>query len=100
MPDIDDLMQQWPEDLEHKFKEQGFPKPGENQSLSDYTDVVCNYLQIPIAKNKVQSLHLLFCLYTAIKQTQLFQAQAAAVIEKKKEETEEKENDADQLVLD
>lgn len=97
MPDIDDLMQQWPEDLEQKFKNSGFPKPGENQSLSDYADVVCNYFQIPIGKNKVQSLHLLFCLYTAIKQTQLFQAQASA---KESSKVVENQPEPDQLVLD
>ncbi|KAH1005924.1 hypothetical protein HUJ04_006823 [Dendroctonus ponderosae] len=101
MPDIDDLMQQWPEDLEGKFKEAGFPRPNEDQPLSSYVDTVCNYFQIPKAKNKIQSLHLLFCLYTAMKQTQLYQAQYTVGLEKAEEIEDRNVTDhTDQLVLD
>ncbi|XP_066254908.1 intraflagellar transport protein 46 homolog [Euwallacea similis] len=100
MPDIDDLMQQWPEDLEQMFKEKGFPKPEPNQLVSDYVEVVCDYLQIPTSKNKIQSLHLLFCLYTATKQTQLYQVQSSLNETTTKEEAKNEKGDADQLVLD
>ncbi|KAJ8947037.1 hypothetical protein NQ318_019929 [Aromia moschata] len=97
MPDLDDLMQEWPEEMENKLRENGFPKPEENSSLSEYVDEVCNIFQIPVAKNKVQSLHLLFCLYAAIKQTQLYQTSTASN-EKQNKGTPKKE--PDQLVLD
>ncbi|XP_050296917.1 intraflagellar transport protein 46 homolog [Anthonomus grandis grandis] len=101
MPDIEDLMQQWPEDLEQTFKREGFPKPEENQPITEYIETVCTYLQIPVTKNKVQSLHLLFCLYTAIKQLKLYQNQAAISDEKKRENNSEKNlEEADQLVLE
>lgn len=105
MPELDNLMQQWPEDLEQRFKNQGFPKPQDGASLNDYVDEMCNYLGIPIAKNKIQSLHLLFCLYEAIRQTQMYyQGQTGDYNkkenEKKSKDEEEDKLEANQLVLD
>ncbi|XP_030763944.1 intraflagellar transport protein 46 homolog [Sitophilus oryzae] len=99
MPDLDTLMEQWPEHMEQKLKTDGFPKPSEDQSVSEYADIVCSYFNIPITKNKIQSLHLLFSLYTAIKQAKVHQAQVETEKERKKQESQEK-NDTDQLVLD
>lgn len=98
MPDLDDLMQQWPEEMELKLKENGFPQPGDN-TLSEYITTICNMFQIPIAKNKIQSIHLLFCLYAAIKQTQLYQASTIAT-NNKKQNKQPLKKEADQLVLD
>ncbi|KAL1490290.1 hypothetical protein ABEB36_013007 [Hypothenemus hampei] len=94
MPDIDDLMQQWPDDLELKYKREGFPKPKENQSLSDYVNTVCEYFGIPIAKNQIESLHHLFCLYTAVKQSQVYQ------VGRNTGQDKEEDTNTDQLVLD
>ncbi|KAJ8976943.1 hypothetical protein NQ317_010139 [Molorchus minor] len=96
MPDLDDLMQEWPDDMEKELKENGFPKPGEHMSVSEYADMVCKLFQIPVVKNKIQSLHLLFCLYAAIKQTQLYQS--ASATDEKEKMPDKKE--ADQLVLE
>ncbi|VEN58745.1 unnamed protein product [Callosobruchus maculatus] len=98
MPDLDDLMQQWPEEMEAKLKAEGFPKPKEGDSLSDYVDTVCNIFEIPVLKKKTQSLHLLFCLYAAIKQTQLYQSSASN--EKAGGAGYQGKKEADQLVLD
>ncbi|XP_023011736.2 intraflagellar transport 46 [Leptinotarsa decemlineata] len=95
MPDLDDLMQEWPEEVEKRLKQNGFPAPND-MSLSEYVDTVCSVFQIPIAKKKIQSLHLLFCLYAAIKQTQLYQS--SSMNEKLTNISSKKE--ADQLVLD
>ncbi|XP_050506004.1 intraflagellar transport protein 46 homolog isoform X1 [Diabrotica virgifera virgifera] len=93
MPDLDDLMQEWPEEMEADLKKHGFPNP-DNKSLQDYIKTVCDTFQIPLAKKKVQSLYLLFCLYGAIKQTQLYKTTSNG----SDKITESKE--ADQLVLE
>nr|CAI5849817.1 unnamed protein product [Callosobruchus analis] len=98
MPDLDDLMQQWPEDMENKLKADGFPKPKPEDSLSEYIDTVCSIFEIPVLKKKTQSLHLLFCLYAAIKQTQLYQSSASN--EKAGGAGYQGKKEADQLVLD
>ncbi|XP_018574159.1 intraflagellar transport protein 46 homolog [Anoplophora glabripennis] len=99
MPDLDDLMQEWPEEMETKLKENGFPQLGEDTSLSEYVTTVCNIFQIPTAKNKIQSIHLLFCLYAAIKQTQLYQSSTTA-INNQKQSKQLPKKEADQLVLE
>lgn len=98
MPDLDDLMQEWPEEMEAKLKENGFPQAEDDTSLSEYITTVCDMFQIPVAKNKIQSIHLLFCLYAAIKQTQLYQASTTATNQKQSKQPPKKE--ADQLVLE
>ncbi|KRT80476.1 hypothetical protein AMK59_7003, partial [Oryctes borbonicus] len=74
MPDIDDLMQAWPEKMETLLKVHGFPNHQSCQKLNQYIDIVCCMFDIPIYKNKIQSLHLLFSLYAAIKNSQLYKA--------------------------
>lgn len=99
MPDIDDLMQEWPENMENLLKIHGFPSHKFNGSLSQYIDVVCSLFDIPIHKNKIHSLHLLFCLYAAIKNSQLFQANN---LDDKSilDDNASSDNVADQLVLE
>ncbi|KAF7268754.1 intraflagellar transport 46 [Rhynchophorus ferrugineus] len=99
MPDLDTLMEQWPEDMEQKLKNDGFPKPSDSESIIDYVDTVCRYFSIPIAKNKIQSLHLLFCLYAAIKQSKSYQSQVTSDSVQNKQDNEGK-IEMDQLVLD
>lgn len=96
MPNLDDLMQEWPENMENLLKIHGFPSSKFNGTLSQYIDVVCSIFDIPVYKNKIFSLHLLFCLYAAIKSSQLYQAPKSTF-----EEYEAvKNNSADQLVLE
>lgn len=69
MPDLDDLMQQWPEQIEDQLKEKEFPKPDGN--LEEYIDKVCGIFGIPTT-NKIEALHVFFALYAAVKSSQLF----------------------------
>ncbi|XP_057659278.1 intraflagellar transport protein 46 homolog [Diorhabda carinulata] len=92
MPDLDDLMQEWPEDVEAELKKNGFPKPN-NTNIQEYISTVCETFQIPLAKKKVHSLYLLFCLYAAIKQTQLYKAST-------ENEKKNVHKEPDQLVLE
>lgn len=97
MPELDDLMQEWPEGMENLLKTRGFPSYKLRGSLSDYVDIVCNLFDIPVYKNKIQSLHVLFSLYAAVKNSQLYKATSN---EEENLELQEKSNDADQLVLE
>lgn len=95
MPDLDDLMQEWPEEMEAHLQKTGFPKPESDGSLSDYVTTVCEVFSIPANKNKIQSLHLLFSLFAAIKSSQLYEAAKSDI----KLKTAMKK-EADQLVLE
>lgn len=97
-PNLDDLMQEWPDELEDIIKKEGFPHPNENTTLSEYVKIVCERFQIPIAKQKIHSLHLLFCLYAAVKQIQLYQASTSK--EKSNTFSVSSKKEADQLVLE
>ncbi|KAF2904800.1 hypothetical protein ILUMI_01365 [Ignelater luminosus] len=74
MPDLDDLLQEWPEKFENAVKLHDIPSPKFCGTLSQYVDTLCAVFDIPIYKNKIQSLHVLFCLYAAIKNSQLYRA--------------------------
>lgn len=100
MPNLDDLMQEWPENMENLLKIHGFPSGKFIGSLSQYIDVICSIFDIPVYKNKVLSLHLLFCLYAAVKNSQLYQASNSACKSTSDDFEINKSNTADQLVLD
>ncbi|XP_072929692.1 intraflagellar transport protein 46 homolog [Epargyreus clarus] len=76
MPDIDSLMEEWPESIEETLNDVGFPPPTLDCSLSDYVALVCAAFDIPLASgalnDKIQALHLLFSLYSAVKNSQLY----------------------------
>lgn len=76
MPDIDSLMEEWPESMEETLNEVGFPPPMLDCSLSEYVALVCAAFDIPLASaalnDKIQALHLLFSLYSAVKNSQLY----------------------------
>ncbi|CAG9815563.1 unnamed protein product [Phaedon cochleariae] len=99
MPELDDLMQEWSEEMESKLKSEGFPEPND-MSLSEYIDTLCNLFQIPSAKKKIHSIHLLLCLYAAIKQTQFYRATSVVSSEKSTNASTNPKQEADQLVLE
>ncbi|CAH4038132.1 unnamed protein product [Pieris brassicae] len=76
MPDIDSLMEEWPDAMEETLNEVGFPPATLDCSLSQYVDIVCAIFDIPIAgdtlNDRLQALHLLFSLYSAVKNSQLY----------------------------
>uniref|UniRef100_A0A2H1WSQ0 Intraflagellar transport protein 46 homolog n=1 Tax=Spodoptera frugiperda TaxID=7108 RepID=A0A2H1WSQ0_SPOFR len=76
MPDIDTLMEEWPESMEETLNEVGFPPGTLDCSLSQYVDLVCGLFDVPIAgdtlNDRIQALHLLFSLYSAVKTSQLY----------------------------
>ncbi|CAG9789499.1 unnamed protein product [Diatraea saccharalis] len=76
MPDIDNLMEEWPETMEETLNEVGFPAAGLDCSLSQYVELVCGVFDVPIVGDglapRIQALHLLFSLYSAVKNSQLY----------------------------
>ncbi|XP_063627854.1 intraflagellar transport protein 46 homolog [Cydia splendana] len=85
MPDIDTLMEEWPDSVEQALNTVGFPPATLDCSLSQYAELVCGMFDIPVAGDtlqaRVQALHLLFSLYTHVKNSQLY-------AERQKEEKE------------
>ncbi|CAD5118859.1 DgyrCDS7535 [Dimorphilus gyrociliatus] len=77
MPSIDALMQEWPPEFEELLKEITLPSADMDCDLPNYIDMICAILDIPMYKNRVQSLHLLFTLYSEFKNSQHFRGLAA-----------------------
>lgn len=78
MPDIDNLMQEWPSEMEQALKEISFPGPEIDMHPSDYARLVCSMVDIPchkLANNKsvIESLHILFTLFSEFRSNQHFQ---------------------------
>jgi len=68
MPDLDTLMQEWPPEFEQLLKGGILPHAGfDSLDTRTYIDVICALLDIPVYKSRIQSLHLLFSLYSVFK---------------------------------
>jgi len=77
MPEIEPLMQVWPEDFEEVLKSGEVDLPGVemDMSLEEYARFACVMLDIPVHKNAIESLHVLFTLYSEFKSNQHFMNQ-------------------------
>lgn len=63
MPELEDLMQLWPDELEKLFETLPLPSSEIDLSIEEFAKVICALLDIPVKGNLVESLHLLFSLY-------------------------------------
>nr|AAI23330.1 MGC154753 protein [Xenopus laevis] len=72
MPDIDTLMQEWPSEFEELLGKISLPAADIDCDLPSYIDMICGILDIPVYKSRIQSLHVLFSLYSAFKNSQHF----------------------------
>jgi intraflagellar transport protein 46 len=77
MPDIETLMDVWPEHFEEALSKTPLPSPDLDLSLAEYAKVLCTLLDIPTYDNPIESLHLMFSLYTDFKNNPHFQAMRA-----------------------
>jgi len=77
MPDIDLLMQEWPSEVENLLSEMALPSADLDCSLPTYIDMICSILDIPVHNSRIQSLHVLFSLYSAFKELHHFQDKSA-----------------------
>ena len=80
MPDIESLMQEWPPEMEQAFKSTSFPGPEIDMHVADYAKIICAMSDIPVHKLQnekpvVESLHVLFTLFSEFRSNQHFQQQ-------------------------
>jgi len=74
MPDIDTLMEVWPEEFEQMLATAQLPSPDLDLRLPEYAKVLCSVLDIPTYENPIESLHVLFSLYSDFRNNPHFQA--------------------------
>ncbi|XP_025208385.1 intraflagellar transport protein 46 homolog isoform X2 [Melanaphis sacchari] len=67
MPDVETIMEPWMGGSDQNYKDM---PDFENADLLTLIDEVCDYFGIPKTDTKVESLHLLFSVYLAIKNSQ------------------------------
>ena len=77
MPDFDHLMSEFHPEMENAMRQLSFPGPEIDMHTADYARLVCAMLDIPVhklANNKsiVESLHVLFTLFSEFRQNQHF----------------------------
>lgn len=80
MPDIEELMQEWPPEMEQALSITPFPGPEIEMHINDYAKLVCSMLDIPVHQTSnnralVESVNVLFTLYSEFKANQHFQQQ-------------------------
>ena len=78
MPDLEELMQVWPDEMEQALESLPLPTADLDLSLVEYAQVVCALLDIPVKGNIVESLHVLFSLYQEFKSNLFFQTKSPA----------------------
>ena len=72
IPDIEELMQPWPDEMESALQSLPLPSAELDLTLEEYAKVVCALLDIPVKGNIVESLHLMFTLYQQFKECNYF----------------------------
>ena len=72
MPELEELMEHWPDELEKAFNSIPIPSSDLDISFEEYLKIICSLLDIPIKDNIIESLHLLFTLYQTFKQNFYF----------------------------
>ena len=82
MPDFDQLMAELPPEMEQALKDMAFPGPEIDMDSNYYARVILSMLDIPVhklANNKslIESLHILFTLFSEFRSNQHFKNQEA-----------------------
>lgn len=72
MPDIESLMQVWPEEFEELLNRIALPEVDTDMTLEEQARLVCAFLDIPIYKNISESLHVFFTLFMEFRNNQHF----------------------------
>ncbi|KAK8834630.1 Intraflagellar transport protein 46 [Tritrichomonas musculus] len=75
MPELEDLMEPWPDEFENVLKSVVLPSADMDISLEEYAKIICALLEIPVRGNLIESLHVLFSLYAQFEGNQYFQSQ-------------------------
>ncbi|OHT07775.1 hypothetical protein TRFO_23877 [Tritrichomonas foetus] len=72
MPELEELMDFWPDELEKAFNSLPLPNADMDMSLEEFIRVYCALLDIPVKGNVVESLHVMFTLYQQFKENHYF----------------------------
>lgn len=75
MPEIETLMQAWPHEFEELLKSTALPSADLDLDVQEFSRLVCAILDIPVYDKTVESLHVLFTLYSDFKNNAHFQHQ-------------------------
>lgn len=73
MPDIEALMQVWPQEMEQLLRDCPLPTADMDLDLPNFVKVVCAILDVPVYDKMTESLHVLFTLYSEFKNNAHFQ---------------------------
>jgi intraflagellar transport protein 46 len=73
MPNIDDLLDVWPEAFETALETLKLPSPDLDVSLAEYSKILCSILDIPTYENPIESLHQMFSLFMDFRNNPHFQ---------------------------
>eukprot|EP00735_Rhodelphis_limneticus_P006343 TRINITY_DN18739_c0_g1::TRINITY_DN18739_c0_g1_i1::g.15216::m.15216 TRINITY_DN18739_c0_g1::TRINITY_DN18739_c0_g1_i1::g.15216 ORF type:complete len:502 (+),score=104.40,sp/Q9NQC8/IFT46_HUMAN/48.02/2e-69,IFT46_B_C/PF12317.3/3.5e+03,IFT46_B_C/PF12317.3/4.2e-82,DUF3220/PF11516.3/2.7e+03,DUF3220/PF11516.3/4e+02,DUF3220/PF11516.3/0.27 TRINITY_DN18739_c0_g1_i1:78-1583(+) len=76
MPDTETLMQLWPQEMEDIISQIAMPDEKLNMSVNEFARLACAILDIPVYGNIVESIHLMFTLYSDFKQNEHFNQEA------------------------
>ncbi len=78
MPDVEELMQEWPAEVEAVLQSVDAPSADVDLSLEEYARVACALTGVPVHSSDsiVQSLHVLFTLFAEFRANQHFQVGA------------------------
>lgn len=74
MPHINRLMKAWPEDFEQHLQNLPLPPANLKLEVGQFSRVVCALLDIPVYDKIVESLHVLFSLYSEFQNNVHFQS--------------------------
>jgi intraflagellar transport protein 46 len=77
MPDIESLMEVWPDGFEAALGKIPLPPPDLDLTLPEYVRILCSILDIPVYENPIESLHVMFTLFTDFRNNPHFQAMQA-----------------------
>lgn len=100
MPDVETLMQEWPQEFEETLNEVGIPSADLDCSLEEYVEYMCGIMDIPVHRSRVQSLHVLFSLFLEFKNSQHFKSYAMNnELDNSARKNENSSNGADHLFI-
>eukprot|EP01105_Mastigella_eilhardi_P024619 TRINITY_DN645_c5_g1_i1.p1 TRINITY_DN645_c5_g1~~TRINITY_DN645_c5_g1_i1.p1 ORF type:complete len:382 (+),score=113.78 TRINITY_DN645_c5_g1_i1:47-1147(+) len=72
MPSIEALMQEWPPEVEELLEKIKLPNASLEVDLKTYVRILCSILDIPVHTNVIESLHVLFTLFSEFKENPHF----------------------------
>lgn len=72
MPDLNELLLEWPADLEKALQSIPLPSADMDLTIEEYAKIICAFLDIPVKGNIIESLHVLFTLFMTFEENQHF----------------------------